>query len=269
VSAFTISSSERASGAQRSGLRVWPLRRSALLVLLGWGVALFAIWSAFGLLLVHVLDHGSIGEADRWVPKWFERQRSSTVNSLSYWGSMLADTYVKIALIVLVGGAMAVVYRRWHDAVALASSVLLEATVFLFSSLVVGRDRPPVEQLDPIPPSGSFPSGHVAAATAFYGALFMIVCWHTRSTAIRRCFGTLAVLAPIIVATSRIARGMHHPIDTVAGCLLGVASVFVVRAALRAGVRDIDRQAADDSSIPDQARTLEMLDAPVTEGATR
>lgn len=251
---------------QRSGLRVWPLRKPALLRLLGWGLAMFAVWSAAGLLVVHVLDHGSIGEADRAVPEWFERHRSDTVNSLSFWGSMLSDTYVKVLLILFVGGYMAWRFRRWHEAVALASVVLLEATVFLFASLVADRDRPPVEQLDPVPPSGSFPSGHVAAAAAFYGALLMVVCWHTRSRWVRWFFGSLAVVVPIVVAICRIARGMHHPIDTVAGALLGVASVFVVRAALRAGVRDIDRDAADDRSIPPEVRRLEAFDQPLTIG---
>jgi hypothetical protein len=49
---------------------------------------------------------------------------------------------------------------------------------------------------------------------------------------------------------------MHHALDVSAGLALGLASVFVVRAALRAGVDDIDRRA--DASVPDYVRHLDL-----------
>ena len=81
------------------------------------------------------------------------------------------------------------------------------------SSFIVGRDRPPVEKLDPPAPSGSFPSGHTAAAVAFYAGVFVVVCWHTRNRLVRAVFAVVAVAAPITVGVSRAYRGMHHPID--------------------------------------------------------
>jgi len=242
--------------ASRSGLRVWPLRRPAVWVLLKGAGLLLALWSAFGLLFVHVFEDGPAGDADRAISRWFEEQRTPTVNSLSHWGSMLAETPVKLGLVFLAGTAMVVVWRRWHDAVLLAVAVLFEATVFVITSFIVGRERPPVPKLDPVPPSGSFPSGHTGAAAAFYGALFVIVCWHTRNRAVRSIFAVLAVVVPVIVALSRVARGMHHALDVSAGLALGIASVFVVRAALRAGVDDIDRRA--DASVPEHVRHLDL-----------
>jgi undecaprenyl-diphosphatase len=69
-------------------------------------------------------------------------------------------------------------------------------------------------------------------------------------------FGFIAVVAPLIVGASRAYRGMHHPIDVAAGLLLGVATILIVRAALAAGVDEIDRTA--DASVPARVRRLDL-----------
>ena len=58
-------------------------------------------------------------------------------------------------------------YRRWHDWAFLTIALLFEVSVFGISSKIVGRDRPPVEQLDGAP-TASWPSGHIAASVVFY-----------------------------------------------------------------------------------------------------
>jgi len=271
MSSTTVGSarSNSRSYGSPSRLKDWPLRTHALVV---WAVGiagLWANWSAAGLAYVHFLDDGPVGDADRWLPKWFEAHRTPFWNDLTWWGSMLADTFVKVALILLVGGTLIAVYRRWHDGLMLAMAVAGEATVFLFSSLVVQRDRPPVKQLDPIPPSGSFPSGHMAAATAFYGALFVVVCLHTQRRAIRNAFLALAILAPVIVGTSRMQRGMHHPVDILGGALLGVCMVLVVRHALDVSCRDADRKArAGEIEVADNVRRLDLSRPAIEEVAS-
>ena len=236
--------------------RAWPLKKPALLVLAKGGALLLVVWSVSGLLYLALLDDGPVGDADRDAVEWLAERRTPTWNSVSHVGSMLSDTIVKVVLVVVVGGLMVVVFRRWHDGVFLAVAVSLEATIFVISSFIVDRDRPPVHTLDPPAPSGSFPSGHTAAAVAFYGGVFVVVCWHTRNRAVRSVFGVIAVAAPLAVAGSRMYRGMHHPIDVIAGLILGIAALFVVRAALRAGVEAID--ASTDPSLPPRVRRLDL-----------
>ncbi len=259
MSSTTVVPAVHDSDATPSGLHFWPLRTHALVIWAVGIVGLWAVWSAAGLAYVHLLDDGPVGDADRWLPTWFEARRTPFWNDLTWWGSMVADTIVKIVLVAVVGATMIAIWRRWHDGLFLVMAVAGEATVFLFSSLVVQRERPPVEQLDTIPPSGSFPSGHTAAATAFYGALFVIVCCHTQRRAIRGAFLALAILAPLIVGVSRIQRGMHHPVDVLGGALLGVCMVLVVRHALDQACRDTDRQVrAGDLRAPDNVRRLDV-----------
>ena len=71
---------------------------------------------------------------------------------------------------------------------------------------------------------------------------------------LRAIFVVVAVAAPLTVGFSRAARGMHHPIDVIAGMLLGIGALYVVRGALAKGVDEIDREA--DSSVPEQVRSL-------------
>ncbi|MGD9704052.1 MAG: phosphatase PAP2 family protein [Acidimicrobiia bacterium] len=243
------------------GLRTWPLRRSVLVTLTKNGAIVLAIWSTVGLLYVWLLDDGPVGDADRRGVEWLEERRTLTRNSLSHYGSMLSETLVKVILVAVIGTAMVWLWRRWHDGVFLAVTVIFEATIFLFSSLIVGRERPPVTRLDDAAPTGSFPSGHAAAAVAFYVSVFVIVCWHTRNRALRFFFAVVAVAAPVIVAVSRVARGMHHPSDVIAGVLLGVISIIVVRSALAAGVEEIDRAAVAGAPLPDQVRRLDLTAA--------
>jgi membrane-associated phospholipid phosphatase len=244
------------TGGNDGWVRAWPLRKPALFILAGGGAVLLAVWTAVGLFYMAFLDDGAVGDADRDAARWLADRRTPTWNSLTHYGSMLSDTLVKVTLVAVVGGAMVILWRRWHDGVFLVVAVSLEAAVFVITSFIVDRERPPVEQLDSIPPSGSFPSGHTGAAVAFYGGVFVIMCWHTRNRVVRSVFGFIAVVAPLIVGASRAYRGMHHPIDVAAGLLLGVATILIVRAALAAGVDEIDRTA--DASVPARVRRLDL-----------
>jgi undecaprenyl-diphosphatase len=241
------------------GMRFWPLRRPAIKVLFVGGTALLAVWSAIGLLYMWVFEDGPLGDADRDVNIWLADRRTSTRNSMSTIGSALSDTYVKVALVAIIGAVMVATWKRWHDAVFLATVVIFEASVFVLTSFIVGRERPPVAQLEEAAPSGSFPSGHAAAAVAFYVGMLVVVSWHTRRRAVLAVFAVLALFAPLSVATARTYRGMHHPVDVVAGMALGVLSLIVVHRALRAGVHDIrDNAQSSGRRVPDRVTRLDL-----------
>ena len=224
--------SQRRTGGITSGWRAWPLRKPALLVLAqGRRVCSLVLWSAVGLLYMAFLDDGPVGDADRDASTWLEDRRTPTWNSLTHYGSMLSDTLVKVILVAVVGGAMVIIWRRWHDGVFLAVAVIVEATVFVITSFIVDRDRPPVEQLDPTRRRGASRRDTPPRRSPSTAGLFVVVCWHTRNRLVRSVFGVIAVAAPLIVAASRAYRGMHHPIDVAAGLLLGLAALYVVRAA--------------------------------------
>ena len=117
--------------------------------------------------------------------------------------------------ILCLTAAAAWLWRRQgrHDAwVRLLMAVPAGMLLNLLVKLIVARDRPSWAVVD-LPSSASFPSGHVAEATVFYGALAI----ETARRESRRLLQGLAVAAATglvaFVAFSRIVVGVHFLSD--------------------------------------------------------
>ena len=94
------------------------------------------------------------------------------------------------------------------------TAIVIELTLYRLGALVGPRERPDVPRLDDLPVDESFPSGHVAASTVVYVGLALIISsWARRRWVTVTCWTVAVVL--IAVATSRMYRGMHHPLDAV------------------------------------------------------
>ncbi|NUW35966.1 phosphatase PAP2 family protein [Nonomuraea sp. SMC257] len=172
------------------------------------------------------------GEAG--VSRALAADRTSLWNTLTDFGSSLSDTPYIVALTAIAAIAFRLAYGRWRESVFLIVAVWSQSLVFLAVTEVVGRHRPPVEHLDPAPPTSSFPSGHVSAAVAFYCGFALVLTTHLRNRALQVVVWTLGIAAPLAVAFSRLYRGMHFLTDITWGLLLGVVCVVVAaRAILR------------------------------------
>ncbi len=153
--------------------RVPPVDRGGLIAWVVGYVLMTVVAIAVGLLIVHELH--DISSLDDRVARWLGRHRTDGWDSITWCGSMIADAYVKIPATIVLSLIFLWRWRRWTEPALLIGALLLEVAVFLTSSIVVDRARPPMSRLDPVPPTGSFPSGHAAAAVAFYGAIAIIV----------------------------------------------------------------------------------------------
>jgi undecaprenyl-diphosphatase len=130
----------------------------------------------------------------------------------------------------------ALAWRRWREPMLVAVAVAGEVGIFLLVTLMVDRDRPPVRHLDEAPPTSSFPSGHTAATIALWGALAILASERARSAVVRGLFLTLAVVLPLLVASSRLYRGMHFPSDVLGGVALGGLWLLATVRGIRIGV---------------------------------
>ena len=213
--------------------RVPPVDRGGLIAWIVGYVLMTVVAIAVGLLVVHEL-HG-ISSLDDRVARWLGRRRTDGWDSITWCGSMIADAYVKIPATIILSLIFLWRWRRWTEPALLIGALLLEVAVFLTSSVIVDRARPPMSRLDPVPPTGSFPSGHAAAAVAFYGAIAIIVFWHTRSRLARTIALLAAVLVPLAVGSSRMYRGMHNLSDVVVGLLVGIVSLWLTWLVVRRG----------------------------------
>ena len=114
---------------------------------------------------------------------------------------------------------LAALLLRWRVDVAIAAFLATLPIVGVFIHgirALVSVDRPPLvlsdqnlSVLGPVLQHGSFPSGHSATAAALAGVLVLAI----RSTAWRIVFVVLACS----IALSRIAVGVHWPIDVCVG----------------------------------------------------
>jgi membrane-associated phospholipid phosphatase len=192
----------------------------------------------FGLLLTKVLDDTDVADADSWLSRELVGSRTPTGDDLTHWGSLLAETPTIVALTALTAIIFRLVFHRWRESVLLVLCVSAQALIFLITTILIDRKRPPVPKLDDSPPTSSFPSGHTAAATAFYLGVAIVIAWHTRHVWLKWLLIGLGVLAPIVVAFCRMYRGMHWATDLVTSLLLGLSLLTVGFRVLPLSVRD-------------------------------
>jgi membrane-associated phospholipid phosphatase len=117
-----------------------------------------------------------------------------------------------------------------------AVAVAGEVAIFLVVTMLVDRERPPVRHLDEAPPTSSFPSGHTAATIALWGSLAVLANERARSAVVRNLFLVLAFVVPVVVASSRMYRGMHYLSDVLGGMLLGGLWLLATVRGIRLGV---------------------------------
>jgi undecaprenyl-diphosphatase len=187
---------------------------------------------ALGLLITHVLAHGSIGVWDHHVSLWFDRHRSAHWNRITGDFTDIADKF-EIAGVAAVL-TIVLLFRRWgRHAFLLLAGLAIELSVFLAANAIVARPRPAVSHLGGTPSTYSFPSGHTAATFALYGGIALIVAVATSRWWARFLMWTFAFVLTAAVGLSRVYRGEHYPSDVIAGLLLGVgslmAAVFIIR----------------------------------------
>lgn len=179
--------------------------------------------TAAGILIAWVLIVGIIVElitkkgngnvlGDRTIPHWLAAHRTPT---LTHW-SLISTTLGATTAILVVALATCLVFlavtRRWRPVVYIAALMFGELAAFLAAAAVVKRPRPDVSHLDQHLPTSAYPSGHTAATTCLYIAVAILVIGHARGWW-RWLFLIPAIAMPILVATSRMYRGEHHPTD--------------------------------------------------------
>jgi membrane-associated phospholipid phosphatase len=209
--------------------------RRQVLSLAGGAVALGALMTAVGLVLTHLLTHTWLVRTDQRISSTLAAHRTAGLTSLTWWTTQMGESFTIIALTVVGVIVLRLRSKRWLPSLHLMSVVAGEFSIFVVITLFVHRHRPAVHHLDAAPATSSFPSGHVGASVAFYGAIAVLAWALGRSAVARWTLTVIAVAVPIVVACSRLYRGMHFTTDVLSGALLGAAWLWWVTTVLRPG----------------------------------
>jgi len=206
------------------------------LYLLACAVVLTVALVGVGWVLAKVVNDDGIGRADSAVSRWLAGERTPGLNDATRYTSAVGGTLTVAALAVVAVAFAALAWRRWREPMLVAVAVAGEVAIFLVVTMLVDRERPPVRHLDEAPPTSSFPSGHTAATIALWGSLAVLANERARSAVVRNLFLVLAFVVPVVVASSRMYRGMHYLSDVLGGMLLGGLWLLATVRGVRLGV---------------------------------
>ena len=189
---------------------------------------LLALMVGLGFLLTDVLPSTALGKWDAEVPRRLVEYRQQDGISESKLITTLSETLTIITLTALAAAVFRWKFGRWRESLVVIYAVVGETAIFVATTLFIDRPRPSVPHLDEAPPTSSFPSGHTAAAVCFYGSIAAIILWHSRHRWIKVAAVVIGAAVPLLIAGSRVYRGMHYPTDVLAGMLLGAIWLTVV-----------------------------------------
>lgn len=238
--------SRSSTGERPTGHDVRTIALRAGLPLFAAALAIIGLMWLVGTLLVTGSFPG-LTRLDAATTQRVVARRTPLLDTLTHVGTTMADT-----LAALVVTAVAVVLLRWwlgrwRESVIVVVAVIGELLIFLAITALVHRDRPPVVRLDEAPPTSSFPSGHTGAAVALYVCLAVLALRTVPHRPLARVLAAVGLAIPVIVAASRVYRGMHYLSDVVAGAFASGIWLAVVLVVLLRPAPD-ERPSADGAS---------------------
>ena len=192
--------------------------RDVALRVLAPAVVLFGLIVGFGLLIMGPLDNLP-WEDD--LSKSVAAGRTELWNSVTMVWSRLGNTEIIIGVCVIVVALVWWRTKQWWYAVVPAIAIAAQASVFVAATTLTDRKRPAVEHLDPAPPTSSYPSGHMGAATALY-LTFALMAQRIETVWLRRLVTVVCAIVPLLVGYARLYRGMHHLVDILVGLVNGI-----------------------------------------------
>lgn len=176
---------------------------------------------AFAALAADLLLQGPVTAADAGVSRWLYHNAGAAFTALMVAISAAHGTWPLLAM-----SAAAAVALSWRRQGAWAAALVLCVPGGMLLNYAVKhafqRARPAIDGAAELA-SYSFPSGHAAGATVWWG--FVLVWWfaHHSEAGTRVAGAALAVAMVLLTALSRVYLGVHYLSDVLAAIGEGVA----------------------------------------------
>jgi membrane-associated phospholipid phosphatase len=176
----------------------------------------------FGGIAEDVVTGDPLTVIDVQVAQWFHSHAAPALTRVMLLVSDL-NGVLAISVLAALTGAVLVWRRAWSWLLILALTVPGGMLVNVLMKLAFHRARPSFEHPLLVLTSYSFPSGHVAGATLFYGflAAMFVSRWGDWSQKVMAVLAAMAMIA--LVALSRMYLGVHYLSDVLAAFAEGAA----------------------------------------------
>ena len=187
----------------------------------------------FGGVAEDVLTDDPLVQVDRQISQWFRVHQAPV---LTHWLSVVTDAHgvVGIGIMGLALGLYLLWRRERYWLLALAVVLPGGMLMNVLLKLAFRRDRPLVDDPLRLLSGYSFPSGHVSAATLFYGLLAAFVASKLPSWGLRVLAWLAATVLVLLVAATRVYLGAHYFSDVVAAAAWGTAWLVMCQVAIDA-----------------------------------
>jgi membrane-associated phospholipid phosphatase len=205
------------------------------LAIAGW-IGFILAGAAFMALAWNVALHEPVVLMDVAVSQWFHRHEARAITSVMLGVSYL-HALAAMSVWTIVFAAILARLREWYWMLSLILAVGGGMLLNVALKVAYERARPSFD--DPLVSleTFSFPSGHTAASTLFYGVLAAFLVSRHRDPRRRATIVALAITAVALVATSRVYLGAHFPSDVVAAMCSSTAWLVLVLSSVHGLVR--------------------------------
>jgi membrane-associated phospholipid phosphatase len=193
-----------------------------LLILVVGAVAVYALTSALGVLVVHAGPH-----IDQPIYTWMTQHRVHFWKSAMNRATKVGDTWTTWGAAVTAAVCLAAFYRghKWLPPVVLGAAIVFDHYLTLALRHTFHRLGPPDS------PLGTFPSGGCDRIIVFYGLIAYLI-WREVSGSRRAAIWSAGVVAALAFseAYSRIYLTLHWFTDAISGLIYGclILAVFIV-----------------------------------------
>ncbi len=192
-------------------------------------LAPFTLWFLVVAAMGWLITDGpleEVGISEEGINESLESSRTPLWDAITLVFSWTGATVSIVGVCLIVVGLVWWRTKQWWFAIVPLIAISLQALVFFFTTLLIDRERPDVEKLDESPPTASFPSGHTGAASGLYFSLALMAL-RISNPALRSVVVGVFVAIPLLVASARVYRGMHHVSDVLVAVLNGLLAALV------------------------------------------
>jgi membrane-associated phospholipid phosphatase len=167
------------------------------------------------------------------VSAWFHAHPDATVTAFMLFVTQWHSTSGILLMSAVLGVLLWRAGRQWW-LLSLLLSVPGGLLLNVLVKNVVQRQRPHFDDALLTLNTYSFPSGHTAGATVFYGFLTLLLFTHAHDKPRRILIALAAAGMVLLVGLSRIYLGVHYVSDVVGAVVEGLLWVALCQAGVRA-----------------------------------